>query len=158
MHKHVDKFDAVARCHVNATLQPPEPWCFERLYLLYYIRSHTNSTSDIIFISISPCIFNFSMILFAYYIALLLISLSRHVSAVASPDVTVLEEGYNVIVKLPCVGCPLFVENTEMGVQGVWEERTDENVLVGGDFRCHVTGADCGWDKILPIMILILGV
>lgn len=55
-------------------------------------------------------------------------------SAEVAPDVTVVEEGYNYIAKLPCRGCPFLFQDTSEGLNEPWGERTDDNALV----RFHV--------------------
>lgn len=51
-------------------------------------------------------------------------------SAEVAPEVTVVEEGYNYIAKLPCAGCPFLFQDTSEGSNEPWGERTDENALV----------------------------
>ena len=56
--------------------------------------------------------------------------LLRGSSAEAAPEVTVVEEGFNYIVKLPCLGCPFLFQDTSEGLQEPWSERRDDNALV----------------------------
>jgi len=44
-------------------------------------------------------------------------------------DITVLEEGYNVILGLECFGCPFFFKYA-LKEDGPWEENDYETVLV----------------------------
>lgn len=58
------------------------------------------------------------------------LSLFRRSSAEAAPEVTVVEEGFNYIAKVPCLGCPFLFQDTSKGLQEPWSERRDDNALV----------------------------
>lgn len=63
-------------------------------------------------------------------ILLLTLCLFQTSSAEVAPEVTVVEEGYNYIAKLPCVGCPFLHQDTSKGSNEPWSDRTDDNALV----------------------------
>lgn len=52
------------------------------------------------------------------------------VSAESAPEITSVVDGYNVIVKLPCIGCPFLYQDTSKGNNGPWTERKDKSALV----------------------------
>jgi hypothetical protein len=58
-------------------------------------------------------------------------SLQLHAKAAdVAPEITVLAEGYNLIAKLPCVGCP-FVYRDPLSTEYLgWKTREEENALV----------------------------
>ena len=58
-------------------------------------------------------------------------------SAGVAPEVTVVEEGYNYIAKLPCLGCPYLFQDTSEGSNKPWTERKDDNALVRSPFVTH---------------------
>ncbi|ORY09973.1 hypothetical protein BCR34DRAFT_567570 [Clohesyomyces aquaticus] len=47
-----------------------------------------------------------------------------------APEITTLEEGYNFILKLPCLGCPFLYQDTSTGEDRPWTERQDDNSLL----------------------------
>ncbi|KAF2652779.1 hypothetical protein K491DRAFT_604169 [Lophiostoma macrostomum CBS 122681] len=47
-----------------------------------------------------------------------------------APEITWVEEGYNLIAKLPCHGCPFLYQDTSKGEQEPWSERSDDNALL----------------------------
>ncbi|KAJ4351229.1 uncharacterized protein N0V89_006568 [Didymosphaeria variabile] len=51
-------------------------------------------------------------------------------TAEVAPEVTVVEEGYNYIAKLPCPGCPFLFQDTSEGENEPWTERKDNNALL----------------------------
>jgi hypothetical protein len=53
------------------------------------------------------------------------------VSAGAAPEITVVSEGYNIIAKVPCVGCLFVYQDSLEGQDGPWKTRDDGNALVG---------------------------
>jgi hypothetical protein len=59
-----------------------------------------------------------------------LLSLLRYAVGQVAPESTVVAEGYNVIAKLPCMGCPFLYQDTSEGKDGPWKTRHDENALV----------------------------
>lgn len=50
--------------------------------------------------------------------------------AEVAPEITTVAEGYNVIAKLPCVGCPFLYQDTSKGSDGPWTQREDVNAMV----------------------------
>ncbi len=52
------------------------------------------------------------------------------VFAEPAPEITVAAEGYNVIAKVPCVGCAFLYHDTSKGKDEGWLQRKDENALV----------------------------
>ena len=58
------------------------------------------------------------------------LSLFRHVVAKIAPEITTAAEGYNVIAKVPCVGCAFLYHDTSKGKDEPWLQRKDENALV----------------------------
>lgn len=60
----------------------------------------------------------------------LLSLVARNVAAAIAPDVTVFADGFNVIAKVPCAGCPFLYQDTSQGSNEPWAERKDENALV----------------------------
>lgn len=54
----------------------------------------------------------------------------RNVQAEVVPEVTTLAEGYNVVAKLPCIGCPFLYQDSASGQDEGWKVREDENALV----------------------------
>jgi hypothetical protein len=59
------------------------------------------------------------------------------VSPVA-PEITVIEEGFNVVAKIPCVGCPFLFQDTSKGKDEAWSQREDRNALVFINFINYV--------------------
>ncbi|KAF2028830.1 hypothetical protein EK21DRAFT_101569 [Setomelanomma holmii] len=47
-----------------------------------------------------------------------------------APEINTVAEGYNVIAKLPCAGCPFLYQDTSHGNNGPWKTREDENALL----------------------------
>lgn len=58
------------------------------------------------------------------------LALSQGGVADVAPEITIVEEGYNLIAKLPCLGCPFLFQDTSMGLNEPWSERKDNNALV----------------------------
>ncbi|KAF2015022.1 hypothetical protein BU24DRAFT_226875 [Aaosphaeria arxii CBS 175.79] len=59
------------------------------------------------------------------------LSLVQGSLAAVAPDITWIQEGFNCIAKLPCVGCPFLVQDTSKGeVEPPWTERKDNNALL----------------------------
>lgn len=56
--------------------------------------------------------------------------LLRNVQADVAPEITTLAEGYNIIAKLPCIGCPFLYQDSTNGQDEGWKVREDENALV----------------------------
>ncbi|KAF7674625.1 hypothetical protein GT037_007385 [Alternaria burnsii] len=54
----------------------------------------------------------------------------RFVAAEVAPEITTVAEGYNVIAKLPCIGCPFLHQDTSQGSDAPWTERRDDNALL----------------------------
>ncbi|KAF1969085.1 hypothetical protein BU23DRAFT_245639 [Bimuria novae-zelandiae CBS 107.79] len=50
--------------------------------------------------------------------------------AEVAPDITVVEEGYNYIAKLPCLGCPFLFQDTSAALNEPWRTRKDDNALL----------------------------
>jgi hypothetical protein len=61
---------------------------------------------------------------------LLVVTLGRLSTAEIAPEITILEEGYNVIAKIPCLKCPFLFQDTSKGQDGGWAQREDNNALV----------------------------
>lgn len=59
-----------------------------------------------------------------------LLCVLRGVAADVAPEITTLADGYNYIVKLPCVGCPYLYQDTSEGENGPWVDRIDDSALV----------------------------
>lgn len=59
-----------------------------------------------------------------------LLSALASVLADVAPEITTLADGYNYIVKLPCVDCPYLFQDTSEGANGPWIDRIDDNALV----------------------------
>ncbi|KAF2470060.1 uncharacterized protein BDR25DRAFT_325778 [Lindgomyces ingoldianus] len=57
-------------------------------------------------------------------------SLLYFTNAGIAPEITTLEDGYNIIAKLPCLGCPFLFQDTSKGEDGPWTERDDDNALL----------------------------
>lgn len=73
--------------------------------------------------------------------ALLLAALNvfKYISAEVAPEIIPVIEGYNVIAKLPCIGCPYLYQDTSKGSNEPWTERNDKNALVKSRFMiCKV--------------------
>jgi len=51
-------------------------------------------------------------------------------AAEIAPEITVVENGYNVVAKVPCLGCPFLFQDTSDGLNKPWTERKDNNALV----------------------------
>ncbi|KAF2643988.1 hypothetical protein P280DRAFT_466696, partial [Massarina eburnea CBS 473.64] len=65
--------------------------------------------------------------------AAMLVGLGRSAKgdvAAIAPEITVVEEGYGVVVKMPCVGCPFLYQDTSLGEDAEWRERSDGNSLL----------------------------
>ncbi|KAF1939711.1 hypothetical protein EJ02DRAFT_513657 [Clathrospora elynae] len=58
------------------------------------------------------------------------LTLVRHVAAEVAPEITTVTDGYNVIAKLPCIGCPFLYQDISKGYDDPWAERKDENALL----------------------------
>ena len=56
--------------------------------------------------------------------------LFSHINAEVAPEITTVAEGYNLIAKLPCIGCPYLYQDTSKGKDEPWTERKDDNALV----------------------------
>lgn len=82
------------------------------------------------------------MILRTYFL-LATLALSEHVGAEIAPEVTTVAEGYNVIAKLPCIGCPFLYQDTSNGEDGPWISRKDENALVRPGFSSAYQNERC---------------
>ncbi|KAH7380417.1 hypothetical protein DE146DRAFT_671398 [Phaeosphaeria sp. MPI-PUGE-AT-0046c] len=52
------------------------------------------------------------------------------VQAEVAPEITTLAEGYNVVAKLPCIGCPFLYQDSTSGQDEGWKVREDENALL----------------------------
>ncbi|KAH7068221.1 hypothetical protein BKA63DRAFT_109689 [Paraphoma chrysanthemicola] len=59
-----------------------------------------------------------------------LLALSQNVIAQIAPEITTVAPGYNLIAKLPCVGCPFMYQDTSAGQYGPWITREDGNALL----------------------------
>ncbi|PVI01055.1 hypothetical protein DM02DRAFT_613923 [Periconia macrospinosa] len=55
---------------------------------------------------------------------------SNVVRAQVAPEITVVEEGYNVVAKIPCIGCPFVYQDTSKGENKGWASRHDQNSLL----------------------------
>lgn len=53
-----------------------------------------------------------------------------NVQADVAPEITTLAEGYNIVAKLPCLGCPFLYQDSASGQDEGWKVREDENALV----------------------------
>ncbi|KAF2126833.1 hypothetical protein P153DRAFT_433340 [Dothidotthia symphoricarpi CBS 119687] len=58
------------------------------------------------------------------------LNLFKAVSAEIAPELTTVVEGYNVIAKLPCIGCPFLYQDTSKGSNEPWIKRKDKNALL----------------------------
>lgn len=54
----------------------------------------------------------------------------QYAKAGVAPEITTVEEGYNLIAKIPCLQCPFLFQDTSKGTEEPWTERKDENALV----------------------------
>ncbi|KAG9194283.1 hypothetical protein G6011_04318 [Alternaria panax] len=52
------------------------------------------------------------------------------VAAEIAREITTVAEGYNVIAKVPCIGCPFLYQDTSKGNDAPWIERKDDNALL----------------------------
>ncbi|KAI1596082.1 hypothetical protein A1F96_09918 [Pyrenophora tritici-repentis] len=52
------------------------------------------------------------------------------VVAEVAPEITTVAEGYNIIAKLPCIGCPYLYHDTSLGRDVGWSQRKDDNALL----------------------------
>ncbi|KAF2181940.1 hypothetical protein K469DRAFT_713000 [Zopfia rhizophila CBS 207.26] len=59
-----------------------------------------------------------------------IVSLFQFSIAGVAPEITTVQEGYNIIAKLPCLGCPFLVQDTSRGENESWTVRTDDNALL----------------------------
>jgi hypothetical protein len=59
-----------------------------------------------------------------------LLAFVRCAAAEVAPEITTIAEGYNVIAKIPCVGCPFLYHDTSKGSDAPWAQRKDDNALV----------------------------
>lgn len=48
--------------------------------------------------------------------------------------VTWIQDGFNFIAKLPCIGCPFLYQDTSKGEKGPWTVKKDTNALVNTRF------------------------
>ena len=81
---------------------------------------------------------NFRAIMVRIVSFLSAIFLSRYVLADVAPDITTVQDGYNLIAKIPCLGCPFLYQDTSKGSNEPWTERQDENALVRlVNFPCY---------------------
>jgi hypothetical protein len=58
------------------------------------------------------------------------VAVIRYVAAEVAPEITTVAEGYNVIAKIPCIGCQFLYQDTSKGKDAPWAERKDDNALV----------------------------
>jgi hypothetical protein len=66
-----------------------------------------------------------------YLVPLLsVILLFRCIYADIAPEITTVQDGYNLIAKVPCSGCPFLYQDTSKGSNEPWTERQHENALV----------------------------
>ena len=74
----------------------------------------------------------FILIIMIFQVAPLIVAsaIARFVAAEIAPEITTVAEGYNVIAKLPCIGCPFLHQDTSQGSDAPWTERKDDNALV----------------------------
>lgn len=66
------------------------------------------------------------------HIATLILTIAylTFVLAEVAPEITIVAEGYNVIAKLPCAGCPYLYQDTSKGSDEPWTQRKDQSALV----------------------------
>ncbi|CAI6332761.1 unnamed protein product [Periconia digitata] len=57
-------------------------------------------------------------------------NVAQVVRAQVAPEITVVEDGYNVVAMIPCVGCPLVYQDTSKGKNKGWSTRQDQNSLL----------------------------
>ncbi|KAF2709927.1 hypothetical protein K504DRAFT_466382 [Pleomassaria siparia CBS 279.74] len=64
--------------------------------------------------------------------ALLLASLLliQYASADVAPEITIVQDGYNIIAKIPCSGCPFLYQDTSQGSNEPWMEKEYNNALL----------------------------
>ncbi|EFQ85480.1 hypothetical protein PTT_19598 [Pyrenophora teres f. teres 0-1] len=70
------------------------------------------------------------MILRIALLAPVLAFFQNPVIAEVAPEITTAAEGYNIIAKLPCIGCPYLYHDTSQGRDAGWSQRKDDNALV----------------------------
>ena len=58
------------------------------------------------------------------------LALLGHAVAEVTPEITTVAEGYNVIAKIPCIGCAFLYQDTSKGKDEPWMQRKDDNALV----------------------------
>lgn len=56
--------------------------------------------------------------------------LINNAAAAVAPEITWIQDGYNLIAKLPCRNCPFLYQDTSQGEKQPWSERKDSNALV----------------------------
>ncbi|KAH9866223.1 hypothetical protein J1614_008789 [Plenodomus biglobosus] len=55
----------------------------------------------------------------------------EYVDAEIAPEITTISDGYSIIAKLPCIGCPyLYQDPSSTDQNSPWVERKDENALL----------------------------
>jgi hypothetical protein len=59
-----------------------------------------------------------------------ILALVRCVAAEVAPEITTIAEGYSLIAKIPCLGCPFLHQDTSKGNDSPWAQRKDDNALV----------------------------
>lgn len=85
-------------------------------------RLHTASSATLSNMILRIATLNFALELF------------RGVVAGVAPEITTVADGYNLIAKLPCIGCAFLYQDTSKGENEAWTERKDDNALVSSTF------------------------
>ncbi|KAF2799350.1 hypothetical protein K505DRAFT_404687 [Melanomma pulvis-pyrius CBS 109.77] len=58
------------------------------------------------------------------------VSLLKYALADIAPEITTVQDGYNIIAKIPCSGCPFLYQDTSKGSNEPWTQREDQNALL----------------------------
>jgi hypothetical protein len=98
-------------------------WCQASTPLITETSSHVSCTTTVLHTQLIAMILRISLLI----VATLFVGNTR---ADVAPEITTLAEGYNIVAKLPCLGCPFLYQDSASGQDEGWKVREDENALV----------------------------
>ncbi|KAI1516217.1 hypothetical protein Ptr86124_004754 [Pyrenophora tritici-repentis] len=93
------------------------------------------------------------MILRIALLASVLAFFQTPVVAEVAPEITTVAEGYNIIAKLPCIGCPYLYHDTSLGRDVGWSQRKDDNALILPRIYVNQVLQDVSKDDINKIIV-----
>jgi hypothetical protein len=88
-------------------------------------NAHLHSSSSTIFLNMIPRISILSVVF----------ALLGNVVAEVAPEITTVTDGYNLVAKIPCIGCPYLYQDTSKGSDEPWITKEDNSALVIPSFN-----------------------